>query len=368
MPSLAETIAALRRQRRPTAANHGPSRMRAVEAFGSNPGALKAFIHRPPVLPPRAPLVVVLHGCTQTAESYAESAGWLELADEHGFVVLSPEQQRANNPNLCFNWFQRADVSRDAGEAASIAQMVRHVVETEALDPARVFITGLSAGGAMSAAMLAAYPELFAAGTVIAGLPYAAATSMQGAFAAMSQPPARTSREWGDLVRSAAAPSGPWPRISIWHGDADQIVRPGAGDALVQQWTNVHGVEKQTRETSIDGRRHRTIWRSALGEAVVEFNSVAGMDHGAPLATEGHSACGAAAPYVLDVGISSTFESLRNWGLLDETVATGHEDVPDWTHEAARQHQKRTSAAAGLPKIDVNAIITSALRSAGLMK
>ena len=115
-----------------------------------NPGALRMLAFVPPGLAPGAPLVVVLHGCTQTAAGYDAAAGWSALATAHGFALLFPEQVRGNNANGCFNWFETGDSRRGGGEAASIAHAVAAAVAQHRLDPARVFITGLSAGGAMA--------------------------------------------------------------------------------------------------------------------------------------------------------------------------------------------------------------------------
>ncbi len=136
----------------------------------------------PPALPRHAPLVVVLHGCRQTAEEYERSAGWSHLARDRGFAVLYAEQRRANNPNVCFNWFRPSNVTRDRGEVGSIRQMIARMVALNKLDRRRIFITGLSAGGAMTAAMIAAYPELFAGAGIIAGLPFGAARDVSRAL------------------------------------------------------------------------------------------------------------------------------------------------------------------------------------------
>jgi poly(hydroxyalkanoate) depolymerase family esterase len=100
----------------------------------------------------------VLHGCTQTAAGYDHHSGWSKLADDAGFALLFPEQQRANNPNLCFNWFLPQNTTRDSGEALSIRQMIETMVVASDLDRTRIFVNGLSAGGTMAAAMLATYP------------------------------------------------------------------------------------------------------------------------------------------------------------------------------------------------------------------
>ena len=144
------------------------SRLTEVHGFGSNPGALRMFKYVPER--PEPALVVVLHGCTQTAASYDFGAGWSTLADRYGFVLLLPQQQPANNPNKCFNWFLADDIERGKGEALSIRQMVEAMIRDHGIDRRRVFVTGLSAGGAMTSVMLATYPEIFAAGAVIAGL------------------------------------------------------------------------------------------------------------------------------------------------------------------------------------------------------
>ena len=363
MPNLTETIAALRARNAAHVPLREPKRMSLVESFGDNPGALRALLYVPPALKRKAPLVVVLHGCSQRAESYADNAGWLALADRHGFAVLCPEQISANNPNVCFSWFLRGDITRDNGEAGSIAQMVRHVVKTESLDAKRVFVTGLSAGGAMSAAMLATYPEMFAGGAVIAGLPYGAADNLSSAFAAMTQPPQRPGDDWARLVHEATPHKGPRPRVAIWHGDADTTVRPAAGEALVSQWTHVHDVAHRSPQRTESPNRTRMSWTSASGEPLVEYHVVRGMGHGAPIQSSGADACGTAAPYMLDVGICSSAESLAFWGVA-ERVAAKEESAPRRT--ASPKSASRKSGTS--PVHNVQAVINAALHKAGLIK
>jgi poly(hydroxyalkanoate) depolymerase family esterase len=166
------------------ASHEGPPRaprsssLREVPKFGRNPGNLRMFVHIPDGLPSMAPLVVALHGCDQTAEGYDRGTGWSALADRLGFAVVYAEQQPANNPKNCFSWFLPGDTTRDLGEARSIRQMVEHAIANFGVDRSRVFVTGLSAGGAMASAMLATYPEVFAGGAIIAGLPHGSARSV----------------------------------------------------------------------------------------------------------------------------------------------------------------------------------------------
>src|SRR3954469_3447167 len=224
---LAKTMQALPRVRS-AAPGHvsPPNHLTEIGSFGPNPGALRMFTYLPPSVSADCALMVVLHGCTQSAASYDRGAGWSTLAERFGFALLLPEQQRCNNPNGCFNWFQTGDIERGHGEALSIRQMVAKMVSDHRIDPARVFVTGLSAGDAMTSVMLATYPDVFAGGAIIAGLPYGAANNVQQAFENMYQCPPRPARVWGDLVRGASAHSGSWPTISVWHGGADATVIP----------------------------------------------------------------------------------------------------------------------------------------------
>ncbi|MBC7522079.1 MAG: PHB depolymerase family esterase, partial [Sandarakinorhabdus sp.] len=202
--------------------DHGP--LVPAPKFAGNPGKLEGWAFVPRSLPARAPLVVVLHGCTQNAAAYDQGSGWSKLAVEAGFAVLYPEQNRANNPNLCFNWFVPGDVTRGQGEVESIRQMIAAMVAAHNLDPARVFITGLSAGGAMTASMLATAPELFAGGAIIAGVAHGPAGTMDGGLGRVRGGALPDAAPTARMARAASTHAGPWPRLSVWHGSADSTV------------------------------------------------------------------------------------------------------------------------------------------------
>jgi poly(hydroxyalkanoate) depolymerase family esterase len=287
-----------------------------VHDFGSNPGALRMFTYLPPQVPPNPALVVVLHGCAQTAASYDMGVGWSTLADRYGFALLLPQQQPRNNPNSCFNWFQREDMTRGSGEALSIRQMIDTMTAAHGIDRERVFVTGLSAGGAMTSVMLATYPELFAGGAIIAGLPFGTAATVNEALESMFQVRARPAREWGDLVRAASRHQGPWPCVSVWHGSADSVVRPENAEEIVKQWIDVHGLDPAPAATETVDGYPRQVWRDRAGRAVIESYTIAGMAHGAPLAAgPADTHCGVPGAFLLDVGISSSYHIAKFWGL-----------------------------------------------------
>ena len=363
MTSLGQTLAALKTGWEPSA--HGERRLTAVSGFGSNPGQLSMLVHAPEPRRPGAALVVVLHGCTQTAEGYAAPAGWLDLADRFGFVVMAPEQSRGNNPNLCFNWYQTGDVQREGGEAQSIAQMVSHAIRSYDLDPQRIFITGLSAGGAMASAMLATYPELFAGGAIVAGLPYGAASSMGEAFEAMSMTTPRPADALGAAVRGATDHPGPWPKVSVWHGQSDTMVRPAAGEAVAAQWRHVHGATGPAKQARTPSGRDFLIWMSDRDVPVVELHRIANLGHGAPVKANGADGCGYASRYTPEAGLSSSFEIALGWGLA-QAEPVGEAKIPCASNDRG--------GAAPLPKPSPNGksaiadIINDALRSAGLLR
>lgn len=173
---------------------------------------------------PGMPLVVMLHGCTQDPDDFAAGTAMNAHAQRQGFLVLYPAQSHSANPSRCWNWFKHNHQRRGAGEPALIADLVHKVVRDHGVDPQRIFIAGLSAGGAMAAVVAAAYPELFAAVGVHSGLPVASANGVPEAMAVMRS---------GSGRGPAAAAGGPRVRTIVFHGDRDGTVHPRNGQQVL---------------------------------------------------------------------------------------------------------------------------------------
>ncbi|MBA3395235.1 MAG: PHB depolymerase family esterase [Deltaproteobacteria bacterium] len=302
-----------------------------VTTFGPNPGNLAMYKYVPAALPVGRPLVLVLHGCSQNAASM-EAAGWNKLADVHEFAVVYPEQVSGNNPVGCFNWAgeygDTANLVRGQGENQSIISMVDTAIAAHGSDPKKVYIVGFSAGGAFTAVMLATWPDRFAGGAIMSGLPYRCATSVSGAYSCQSPGITRTAAQWGDLVRSGSTYTGVRPRLQIWHGANDNIVKPVNEVELVKQWTNVLGTDDTADETEMIGT---TVTRTAYKvgtQIVVEAYMVTGMGHATAVGADPLGTCpGTAGSYFEDRAICATLRAARFLGVVPTIGGGGTPDV-----------------------------------------
>jgi len=216
-----------------------------------------------------APLVVMLHGCTQDPEDFATGTQMNVLAEETGCLVLYPAQSKGANLSRCWNWFNAVDQRRDEGEPSIIAGMTRAIMASHAVDPGQVYVAGLSAGGAMATIMGTLYPDLYAAVGVHSGLPFASANSLSSALAAMK----------GDFRRSTIS-GQPLP-IIVFHGDRDTTVHPANGDELVAQGAR-HLAHPGTAEPGRvpDGHAYtRTLYPDEDGMVQAEHWLVHGAGH-----------------------------------------------------------------------------------------
>jgi poly(hydroxyalkanoate) depolymerase family esterase len=197
------------------------------------------------------PLVVMLHGCTQDADDFAAGTRMNALADKLGFMVMYPIQPTDANPSKCWNWFRPGDQQAGRGEPSILAGMTQEVITRYGIDADRVYIAGLSAGGAMAAVMIERYPELFAAAGVHSGLPAGCAHDLPSALAAM-----KGGKGLG-VSRRAAAPHAPPRRpLIVFHGDADHTVHSSNGERLVEPYEQGNAQKRIERDTGPAGRRH----------------------------------------------------------------------------------------------------------------
>ncbi len=224
-------------------------------------------------------LLVMLHGGTQDGDDFAVGTRMNDRAEEYGIIVAYPSQSKSANASLCWNWFAPEHQKRGAGEPSIITGITREIVASYAVDPERVFIAGLSAGGAMAAVMAATYPEMYDAIGVHSGLPYGAATDLPSAFAAM-----RGMRGAGSRGRQSRKPRGtaidsPRVRTIVFHGDADNIVHPSNASGIVGPSRVGERIERAEARSS-DGRTYtRTVIRDQSGAAVVEDWLLHGSGH-----------------------------------------------------------------------------------------
>ncbi|MES2946360.1 MAG: PHB depolymerase family esterase [Pseudomonadota bacterium] len=283
-----------------------------VSNFGSNPGNLTMYKYIPANLPANAPLVMATHGCTMSAAAYDTEPGIIKYADLWKFAVVWAEQKPANQVSRCFNWWLTGDSTRGQGEALSAKQMIDKMKADHSIDASRVFITGLSAGAAFTTMMLATYPDVFSAGAPIAGV------SSKCDLACSQGLIVKTPQQWGDMVRTAgpAGYTGPYPRVSIWHGSADATVNPGYVTEIMKQWTNVHGIDQTADLTDTISDQAHNVYKDAGGVSKVETVMVAGMGHGTPIGPgSATQQCGTAASYILNVGLCSHYHIFKWFGL-----------------------------------------------------
>jgi len=226
------------------------------------------------------PLIVMLHGCTQSPDDFAAGTRMNDLADEQTFLVAYPEQPPSANPNKCWNWFNQGDQGRDLGEPHLIAELTRQILRDHAVDEDRVYVAGLSAGGAAAAIMGATYPDLYAAVGIHSGLACGAARDIPGAFSAM--------RQGAPVARPPVRNERVVPTI-VFHGDRDSTVHPVNGDQASAQATGpgVHTrVTEGTTETGLTFTR--TIRLDADERPIGEQWVLQGLGH----AWSGGSAAG----------------------------------------------------------------------------
>jgi poly(hydroxyalkanoate) depolymerase family esterase len=275
-----------------------PAGTKFVEGAYSNPAGSRTYklfvpsgYHGKPL-----PLVVMLHGCTQSPDDFAAGTRMNFIAEEQGCFVVYPAQRSDANPSKCWNWFRTADQRRDEGEPSLIAGITHQVMQKYSVDPKRVYVAGLSAGGAAAAIMGATYSDIYAAIGIHSGLAYGSATDMPSAFAAMRQ---------GGVTGRRAIPKGPTVPSIIFHGDRDSTVHPDNSVQALTQALAETKTQKTVQRGQIPGGHRYTRTIHASGErGVLEHWSI----HGAGHAWSGGSSIGS---YTDPQGPDATKEMLR---------------------------------------------------------
>lgn len=257
----------------------------------------RALVHIPRGLERSVPaaMVCMLHGCGQRPETFAAATAMNDLADRHGFVVVYPGQQRASNPQGCWNWFLPEHQRRGAGEPAAIAEILRRVIETDprcTIDPARVFVAGISAGAAMALIVASCYPDLIAAVAVHSGLPYRSAHDVSSAFQAMAGAKGVGEASGHAIHLAMGRYARPVPNLVI-HGSADHTVKPVNARLVLQQTMHANHLAAPdtchndlahpttTYRTRIDGGRAYTHsrWTDVSGTLMHEAIEIDGLGH-----------------------------------------------------------------------------------------
>jgi poly(hydroxyalkanoate) depolymerase family esterase len=329
-----------------------PGTFGKVSSFGANPGGIAMYAHALAGNPTNRALVVALHGCQQTASSFKTDSGWDKLGDKYGFYVVFPEQNKTENKTTktgnqygCFNWGgfygDMSIMQRGQGENQSIMNMINYMKTTYNIDPSRIYVTGLSAGAALTNVMLAAWPDIFKAGATMAGIAYGCANSVDSAYGCMGitssfQPrtgtgcesgeacmdPARkkTPLQWGDLVRNAFPNyTGTYPRVMIWQGDKDQYVDDDNQNEILEQWTNVHGISQTPTQTGTlkSGVTHeyKEFHKNAIN--VVSTVTIPGQTHGISVDPgTGIDQGGTSGQWAHDKNIYSSYYAAKFFGLI----------------------------------------------------
>ena len=268
----------------------------------------------------KRPLVIALHGCSQTSKSLASTAGWNKLADENNFLILYPSQKRINNASRCFNWFLLDDISPESGELESIMNMINYSIKHYNIDTTQIYVYGVSAGAAMGVALVSVYPEYFKAGAILAGAPYKIAINKAQGLKAMLKAVDKLPEEWRDLVSLDTTKK--YPKLIVCHGTKDKVVNIKNSFELIEQWTSLHQTDTIPDQV-IEEYQSPLVFRSSYTnkdevESVV-FYKFKSTGHAIPIDPgKGISQGGKPHVYTKDIGFFSTYYIGKEFGLISE--------------------------------------------------
>ena len=298
-----------------------------VKNFGINPGKIKMFLHEPKIGKLSSfhkPLVVVLHGCSQSAEGIAKQTQWNILADKYGFYVVYPQQNLYNNPSLCFNWFSSEDVHKSQGESYSIKEMLSHMASNYPIDENRIFVYGVSAGAAMSVVLMTVFPELIDGGAILAGGPFMPELTDLQRIDIMFSPKENTPEKLGVPIQKLnLGYTGSYPKVVIIQGKNDLVVNPKNAGLLVKQWSFLHQINDSFTDTIPEFNQSRDVtkftFKNSKEETKVIFYDINRMGHSIPidpgtLPNQG----GEKTMYTVDKDFFSTYFIAKDFGLIPE--------------------------------------------------
>jgi poly(hydroxyalkanoate) depolymerase family esterase len=262
--------------------------------FGNNPGNLVCYVQ--PATGKSRPLIIVLHGCTQSAQEAISVSGWDKLAKENDFYLVAPQQRMSNNPNRCFNWFRSEDIDSLNGEAASILNMLSYCLSHYSIDPTQIFITGFSAGGQMAVSLLALTPVRFNAGAVFACGPYGLAEKPSQALKAMHGKPELTEKQLTQRVMDLHPDATiAYPSLYIYQGTDDAVVYPKCAVMLFNQWRGIKQLNTSS-EKEVLLKEHPFINRTSAGSPNnsnrVVLYQITGLGHQIPVDPDTNSGQG----------------------------------------------------------------------------
>jgi len=299
----------------PTSAISQPlDNFQILNHFGDNPGELTAS-YLSPSKHSKA-LVVLLHGCVQQGQALAKQSGFVALAKQYNFTLLLPQQSSKNNVKACFNWFSESDTSKDQGEVLSIKNMITTLKEQSGVE--QVYIAGLSAGGAMTSALLTHYPKLFSAGAVIAGLPYPCANDLAKAISCMRNGPSQSSVELARLAKQDNEAVEQWPRLIVITGSNDNVVNPKNSQRLALQWSKLSKNSLAITKTSQADYR-QTLWQNNEEPPQVKLVEINGMSHGLTVNSTFENR-DVSANFLFESSLDSASDIIGFWGVSKKTL------------------------------------------------
>jgi len=263
--------------------------LREVTDFGDNPGGLRMHLYVPDTRPAEPAILVAMHGCGGSGTGFYSGSEFAALADQYGFIVIYPTATKQTAMGNCFDVWSAASKTRGGGsDPASVVSMVEYAEQQYNGDPDRVFVTGSSSGGQETNALLALYPDVFAAGSVFMGVPFTcfanAADFPPQTSQCVNGSMNKTPQAWGDAVRQAyPGYSGPRPRVQLWHGDQDSLVPYQLLQEEVDQWTNVFGLSQSPTTTDRpQSNWERKRYTGTGGTVEVESLTAFGSGHNLP--------------------------------------------------------------------------------------